>query len=203
MSKRWLHEHHSDQYVKRARSEGYASRAAYKLIELNERDQFIRRGMTVVDLGAAPGGWSQVASEIVGPKGRVVALDRLDMTPVSSVDFIQGDFTEQAALDELMSVLDGTPVDVVISDMAPNISGNKAVDQPRAVYLVELAINCAYDILKPGGVFLTKIFQGADVDILIKDLRKQFKQVKTRKPASSRSRSSEIFIFASGFESKS
>ncbi|PHQ80037.1 MAG: 23S rRNA (uridine(2552)-2'-O)-methyltransferase RlmE [Coxiella sp. (in: Bacteria)] len=198
-SKRWLHEHHNDVYVKRSREEGYASRAAYKLLELNDKDHFLKPGMTVVDLGSTPGGWSQVASKLIGHKGRVFALDLLPMDPIPGVTFLQGDFTESQVLDKLMAMIDGDAVDLVISDMAPNLSGNKGADQPRSVYLVELALDCAYNLLKKNGSFLAKIFQGEGVDVLIADMRKRFKTVRIRKPKASRARSSEIYIFATGF----
>ncbi len=198
-SKRWLQEHHSDQYVKRSREEGYASRAAYKLLELNEKDCFLKRSMTVLDLGAAPGGWSQVAREQVGPGGTVIALDILPMDPIHGVTFIQGDFTQQVVLDKLLEAVRGVQVDLVISDMAPNITGNKTVDQPRSVYLVELALDCAYSILKLNGTFVAKLFQGAGVDELLVGMKRHFRSVKSRKPKASRARSSEVYIVASGF----
>lgn len=199
MSKRWLHEHHSDHYVKQARGAGYASRAAYKLLELNDKDRFLKSGMTVVDLGAAPGGWSQVANDVVGKGGKVFALDILPMDPITGVTIIQGDFTEDVILEQLLTTIDGQQVDLVISDMAPNISGNKHIDQPRTLHLIELALDCAYKILKPNGVFLAKVFQGAGVDALMKDMQSYFKIVKVRKPKASRARSSEFYIFATGF----
>lgn len=198
-SKRWLNEHHSDEYVKRAREEGYASRAAYKLLELNSKDSFLRPGMTVVDLGAAPGGWSQVAMERIGRNGRVIAVDLLPMEPISGVTIIQGDFTEQQVLDSLLAAVPSGGVDLVMSDMAPNISGNKSVDQPRSVCLVELALDCAYKILNKNGTFLAKIFQGEGVDALLAAMKQHFKVVKIRKPKASRARSSEIYIFATDF----
>lgn len=199
MSKRWLKEHHTDLYVKRAREAGYASRAAFKLLELNDKDHFLKPGMTVVDLGAAPGGWSQVAADIVGPKGKVVALDILPMDPIDGVTFIRGDFTEMQVLDSLMTALDDQPVDLVISDMAPNLSGNRSVDQPRSIYLVELALDCAYNTLAENGTFLAKVFQGEGVEQLIAGMRAHFKTVKTRKPNASRARSSEIYLLATHF----
>lgn len=199
MSKRWLNEHHSDEYVKRAREEGYASRAAYKLLELDDKDHFIKSGMIVVDLGCAPGGWSQVVREKIGRKGQIIGVDLLPMESIEGVTFIQGDFTEQQVLDSLMEVVNGQPVDLVISDMAPNISGNKSVDQPRSVYLVELALDCSYKLLKKNGTFLAKVFQGEGVDAMMADMKQHFKSVKIRKPKASRSRSSEIYIFATGF----
>lgn len=198
-SKRWLNEHFNDTYVKQAQKEGYRSRAAYKLLEINTKDKIIKRGMRVVDLGAAPGGWSMVARDLVGPKGQVIALDILKMDPMAGVEIIQGDFTEQAVLDQLLKTLNNQPVDLVISDMAPNISGMKSIDQPRAMYLNELALECAQQILKPSGSFLAKLFQGAGVEEFVKALRPHFKQVKWRKPDASRARSREIYVLGTGF----
>ncbi len=198
-SKRWLSEHHSDFYVKKARDEGYRSRAAYKLLEIQEKERLIRPGMVVVDLGAAPGGWSIVANQLVGKTGQVYALDILPMDPIEGVEFILGDFTEQSTLDALLLHLNKRVVDVVFSDMAPNLSGNKSIDQPRMMLLLELAFECAGQILRPGGSFLTKIFQGEGIDAYIRALRKSFKIVKTRKPDASRSRSSEVYILAKDF----
>lgn len=147
-SRRWLAEHHSDEYVKRAREEGYASRAAYKLIELNEKDNFLKRGMTVIDLGSSPGGWSQVVAKKIGHEGHIIAVDLLPMEPIEGVTFIQGDFTEQLLLDQLLEMVGDKSIDLVLSDMAPNMSGNKGIDQPKSVYLVELALDCAYKLLK-------------------------------------------------------
>jgi len=200
MSKRWLEEHFSDPYVKRAQEMGYPSRAAFKLLDLQEKDHFLKSGMSVVDLGAAPGGWSMVAQKIVGEKGHVFALDLLPMDPMTGVTFIQGDFREDAVLEQLLLALDGRPVNAVISDMAPNISGQKSVDQPRSVHLVELAWDCAQQILQPGGTFLAKIFQGEGVDDLVRELKKHFKAVKLRKPKSSRPRSPEFYILGIGFQ---
>lgn len=199
MSKRWLQEHHSDQFVKRSKVDGYASRAAYKLLEVQKKDRLIRPGMTVVDLGAAPGGWSQVAAKLVGVRGKVIALDILEMDPIPNVTIIKGDFTEDAALDELLAVVGDDGIDVVISDMAPNFTGHKSVDQPRSMALTELAFDCAMRVLKPKGSFLVKVFQGEGVDNLLRDMRKNFRFVKSRKPLASRSRSSEIYILGSDF----
>ncbi len=195
-SKAWLHEHVTDRYVRQARQEGYRSRAAYKLLELARQDRLIRPGMTVVDLGAAPGGWSQVAAELAGSKGRVIAVDILAMQPVPGVTFIQGDFREDATLRALESALAGQQVDLVVSDMAPNISGIGMVDQARAAHLAELALEFAVKSLKPGGYFLVKGFQGEGYTELREQLRKHFRQLLTRKPAASRSRSSEIYLLA-------
>lgn len=199
MSKRWLNEHHTDEYVKRAREEGYVSRAAYKLLELDEKDQLFKPGMTVVDLGCAPGGWCQVVREKIGQNGQIIGVDLLDMKPVAGVEFIRGDFTDQQVLDKLLETIANREVDLVISDMAPNISGNKSVDQPRSVYLLELALDCAYKLLSKKGSFLAKVFQGEGVDALMADMKKHFKSVKIRKPKASRSRSSEIYILATEF----
>jgi 23S rRNA (uridine2552-2'-O)-methyltransferase len=195
-SKAWLHEHVTDRYVRQARREGYRSRAAYKLMELARQDQLIRPGMIVVDLGAAPGGWSQVAAELTGPKGRVVAVDILDMPALPGVSFIQGDFRDEATWQALEAALGGQPVDLVVSDMAPNISGIGMVDQARASHLADLALEFAVKCLKPGGNLLVKGFQGAGYSELRAQLRRHFQQVLTRKPAASRSRSSEMYLLA-------
>ena len=188
-SKGWLKEHFDDEYVKRSQREGYRSRACYKLLELNEKDRLIKPGMTVVDLGSAPGGWSQVAAELVGHKGRVIASDILPMDNLAGVDFVQGDFTEDQVFDSIMEIIGDSPVDLVISDMAPNMSGMAAVDQPQSMYLVELALDMARQVLKPGGVFVAKVFQGEGFDQLLRDMRKSFNTVQSRKPAASRARS--------------
>lgn len=197
-SKRWIDEHVNDEYVKKAADAGYRCRAVYKLLEIQERDHILKPGMRVVDLGAAPGGWTEMARQILGPKGDVCAIDLLEIEPIQGVHFIQGDFTEEVTLDALLAHLGGEPVDVVLSDMAPNISGQKSVDQPKALYLVELALDCALQILKPGGVFLTKVFQGAGAPELTKTMRQHFKTVKVRKPRASRARSSEIYLLCQG-----
>ena len=194
----WLREHFDDVYVKKAQQDGYRSRAVYKLLELNEKDHFIKPGMTVVDLGAAPGGWSQLASHLVGDNGRVVALDILPMDALAEVDFIQGDFREQEVLDRLLQTLNGAPVDLVMSDMAPNISGNKSVDMPRAMYLAELAVDLARQVLKPGGDLVMKVFQGEGFDALMQELKNSFSKVVIRKPKASRPRSKEVYILARG-----
>jgi 23S rRNA (uridine2552-2'-O)-methyltransferase len=198
-SHNWLREHFDDVYVKKAQQDGYRSRAVYKLLELNEKDRFIRPGMTVVDLGAAPGGWSQLAAHLVGDHGRVVALDILPMDALAGVDFILGDFREQEVLDRLMETLGGTPVDLVMSDMAPNISGNKSVDLPRAMYLAELALELARQVLKPGGDLVMKVFQGEGFDPLMKELKASFNKVVIRKPKASRPRSKEVYVLARGY----
>ena len=198
-SRQWLNEHFKDAFVQQAQKEQYRSRAAYKLLEIQDKDQLLKPGMTVVDLGAAPGGWSQVAAERVGPKGRVIALDILPMDPIAGVDFIQGDFTEQAILEELVRVVGESKIMLVLSDMAPNISGIKSVDQPRAMYLAELALDLAQNVLSKEGSFLVKVFQGEGFDHLLKQLRLHFTKVVSRKPKASRPRSREIYLLAKGF----
>ncbi|PMR81137.1 23S rRNA (uridine(2552)-2'-O)-methyltransferase RlmE [Halomonas urumqiensis] len=198
-SKGWLKEHFDDQYVQRSWQDGYRSRASYKLLELDEKDRLFRRGMTLIDLGAAPGGWSQVAAEKVGSDGIVIASDILEMDALAGVDFIQGDFTEDAVLDAILARLGERPVDLVMSDMAPNMSGMAAIDQPQAMYLVELALDLARQTLSPGGCFLAKVFQGEGFDEYFKELRGSFKRVVTRKPGASRARSREVYLLAEGF----
>ncbi len=199
-SDRWLKEHFDDVWVKKSREDGYRSRASYKLIELDEKDRLFRPGQVVVDLGAAPGGWSQVAVERVGDKGVVIASDILEMNPIAGVEFVQGDFTEQSVLDELLELLGDRRADVVISDMAPNMSGMAAVDIPNAMGLVELALDMAQQVLKPGGVFVAKVFQGEGFDALLAEMRKSFGTVVSRKPDSSRARSREIYQVCKGFK---
>ncbi|GAB6040622.1 23S rRNA (uridine(2552)-2'-O)-methyltransferase RlmE [Endothiovibrio diazotrophicus] len=198
-SRRWLKEHFDDEFVKRAQKEGWRSRAAFKLEELDLKDRLLKPGMAVVDLGAAPGGWTQYAARKIGEKGTIVALDILPMDPMADVTIIQGDFREQSVFDQLMAALDGHPVDLVMSDMAPNISGMKAVDQPRAMYLAELALDFARQALRPGGSFLTKVFQGEGIDDYFRELRASFGEVKTRKPKASRDRSREVYALARNF----
>lgn len=198
-SRRWLDRHFNDSYVIRAQKLGYRSRAAFKLQELQERDRLLGRGMRVLDLGAAPGGWTQVAVELVGPDGRVVALDLLEMEPLPGALILRGDFREEAVLAELMTALGGAPIDVVLSDMAPNISGIAAVDQPRAALLAELALDCARQVLKPGGALVVKMFQGEGFDALLADMRSAFRAVAIRKPAASRANSRECYLVAKGF----
>ena len=198
-SKAWLKEHREDPYVQQAVRDGYRSRACYKLLEVNAKDRLLRPGMTVVDLGSAPGGWSQIAAQLVGHKGRVVASDILPMDPLPGVEFIQGDFTEDAVFDALLNTLADDAPQMVMSDMAPNMSGMTAVDQPRAMYLVELALDLAVKILAPGGCFVTKLFQGEGVEPWLKDIRSHFDQVVTRKPEASRARSREVYIVGKGF----
>ena len=197
-SKQWLERHHRDEYVHRARAEGQRSRAVYKLEQIQQKDRILEAGQTVLDLGAAPGGWSEYASRVVGPRGRVLALDILPMDTIAGVEFLQGDFTEQQTLDELLALLGDRPVDLVLSDMAPNLSGVQSVDQPKSIYLVELALELARQQLKPGGGFVAKLFQGEGFDRLIAELREDFATVKLRKPAASSSRSSEIYAVCSG-----
>lgn len=198
-SRAWLREHFDDVYVQRAKERGYRSRACFKLLEIQEKDRIFRPGMTVVDLGAAPGSWSQVAAELVGDRGRVIASDILPMDNLAGVEFVLGDFTEEAVYNEILARLDGAPVDLVISDMAPNMSGLNAVDQPRSMYLVELALDFARQALKPGGAMLSKVFQGEGFDELQRELKRSFERVQTRKPAASRSRSREQYQLARGF----
>ncbi len=195
-----MQRHLNDEYVQRAQREGYRSRAAYKLLEIQEKDRLLRPGQVVVDLGAAPGGWSQVAARLVGRKGAVFALDILDMEPLPGVTFLQGDFREQAVLGRLMDLLAGRSVDLVISDMAPNISGMTAVDQPRSIYLCELALDFARRVLPEGGVFTTKIFQGEGFDQYLKELRQSFQRVVSRKPKASRPKSRELYLVATGYK---
>lgn len=198
-SSRWLKEHFADDYVKRAQREGYRSRAVYKLKEIQEKDKLLRPGMTVVDLGAAPGGWSQLLAEMVDPGGRVVAMDILPMDSLAGVEFLQGDFHEEATLEALLTLLANQPVDLVTSDMSPNMSGIKAVDQPKGMYLVELALEFATQVLRPGGNFLCKVFQGEGFDALLGDMRRRFASTATRKPQSSRSRSPELYLLARNY----
>ncbi len=197
-SKKWLDEHFSDEYVLRAQQEGYRSRACYKLLEINKTDRLLKAGMTVVDLGAAPGSWSQIAANLVGHKGKVVALDILEMDPIPDVDFVHGDFREDAVLEALMATIDGRPVDLVMSDMAPNTSGVKAIDQPRSIYLCELALELALLVLKPGGNMLIKVFHGEGFDEFLRSCRQSFTKVVSRKPEASRNRSREIYLVAQG-----
>ncbi|EKE74028.1 23S rRNA (uridine(2552)-2'-O)-methyltransferase RlmE [Gallaecimonas xiamenensis] len=199
-SSRWLKEHFDDPYVLEAQKRGLRSRAVFKLEEIQQKDKLIRAGMTVVDLGAAPGGWSQLASELVGEQGEVIACDILPMDPLPGVAFLQGDFREEAVLNALLERIGGRQVDVVLSDMAPNMSGTKGVDQPRAMYLVELALDMCHQVLAPGGSFAVKVFMGEGFEDYIKAVRAAFTTVKSRKPDSSRSRSSEVYIVATGYK---
>ncbi|MGB3609104.1 MAG: 23S rRNA (uridine(2552)-2'-O)-methyltransferase RlmE [Cellvibrio sp.] len=199
-SNRWLEEHVNDPYVKKAQVDGYRARAAYKLLELNEKDKLIRPGMLVVDLGSAPGSWSQIAGRLVGVKGRVIASDILPMDALEHVDFIQGDFTEDEVFDQIMEKLGGARADLVISDMAPNISGVDVADQAASMYLVELALDMARQVLKPKANFVAKVFHGEGYDDYVKDVRTSFEKVVIRKPDASRPRSREVYVVAKGFK---
>jgi 23S rRNA (uridine2552-2'-O)-methyltransferase len=199
-SKRWLNEHFDDEYVRRAQQEGYRSRAIYKLIEIQQKDHILKPGMTVIDLGAAPGGWSEYAVKKLGGKGRIIALDILPMEPVSGVEIILGDFREDEVLAQLLDVIGETGADLVISDMAPNISGMEVVDIPRSYYLADLALDLARQVLKPGGGLLVKLFQGEGFDGYQKALKQSFKRVVMRKPKASRARSREIYALATGYK---
>lgn len=196
----WLREHVNDPYVKQAQKDGYRSRASYKLIQLNEKDNLIRPGMLIVDLGSAPGGWSQVAGSLVGDKGTVVATDILPMDPVKNVEFIQGDFTQEAVLNQILALLEGRKPDLILCDIAPNITGIDVADQASSMYLVELALDMARQVLKPKGDFIAKVFQGAGSDAYLKELRTSFEKVLIRKPAASRPRSREVYVVAKGFK---
>ncbi|MGC1386382.1 MAG: 23S rRNA (uridine(2552)-2'-O)-methyltransferase RlmE [Steroidobacteraceae bacterium] len=198
-SARWLSEHASDEYVKRAQREGWRSRAVFKLAEIQQGERLLRPGIRCVDLGAAPGGWSQYAARIVGGTGRIVATDILPMDSIAGVDFVQGDFREQGVLEQVMSHVGAAKVDLVLSDMAPNMAGIDAVDQPRSIYLAELALEFAERVLAPGGDTLVKLFQGAGFDQIIKDARRRYGRVVTKKPKASRSRSPEIYLLARQF----
>jgi len=197
-SKAWMREHVTDRYVKLAQAEGARSRAAYKLQQIDERDRLLKPGMTVVDLGAAPGGWAQIAAKRVAPGGRVIAVDLLEMPALAGVVFIRGDFRSEATLAELERLLGNQPVDLVLSDMSPNITGIASVDQARAGTLAELALEFALKHLKPQGNFLVKSFQGEGFEAFVKVLRRHFTQVVTRKPRASRSRSSEVYLLGKG-----
>ena len=199
-SKKWLDEHVNDPYVKKAQIDGYRSRASYKLIEINEKDNLFRPGNVVMDLGSAPGGWSQIVVPMVGEKGRVIASDILHMDSIIGVDFIQGDFTDAGVYEQILETLGDDRVDVVISDMAPNLSGVNTTDQYASMYLVELALDMARNVLKPGGSFCAKVFQGVGYDEYVKDVRSSFNKVLVRKPAASRPRSREVYIVGKGFK---
>ncbi|MCG6936548.1 MAG: 23S rRNA (uridine(2552)-2'-O)-methyltransferase RlmE [Gammaproteobacteria bacterium] len=207
-SKTWLKEHFDDEYVRRSQQDEYRSRAIYKLIEIDQKDHLIKPGMTIIDLGAAPGGWSEYCAKKLGKTGTVVALDILPMEPIDGVTILQGDFRENAVFDELMSIMaaaatennsEGNNADLVISDMAPNISGMDAIDMPKAYYLCELALDLARQVLKPGGGFLVKLFQGDGFDVYTKELKASFSRVVMRKPKASRARSREVYALATGF----
>lgn len=199
-SGRWLKEHFDDVYANEARKQGYRSRAYFKIEELSKKDNLLKPGMTVVDLGAAPGGWSQYAAHVVGEQGQVISCDILPMDPLPGVDFLQGDFREEAVLNALLNRIDGKTVDLVMSDMAPNMSGNMSIDQAGSMYLVELALDMCHQVLKKNGNFVAKVFQGAGFEQYVKDLRSCFNAVKIRKPDSSRARSREVFIVATGYK---
>lgn len=202
-SQRWLDRQASDPYVRRSKAEGYRSRAAYKLLEIDRKDRLLRPGLCVVDLGAAPGGWAQVAAQAVGRRGRVLALDLLEMAPIDGVDIITGDFHDDAVLAQALDWLGadgaGRGADLVLSDMAPNVSGMRAVDQPRSMLLVELAMDFAERVLKPGGDLVVKAFQGTGFDEALRALRGRFDKVVCRKPEASRSQSRETYFVAKGF----
>ncbi|WP_406609185.1 23S rRNA (uridine(2552)-2'-O)-methyltransferase RlmE [Agarivorans sp. JK6] len=199
-SKRWLTEHFDDHYVQKAQKLGLRSRAVFKIEEIQNKDKLLKSGMTVVDLGAAPGGWSQYCVEQVGLDGHVIACDILPMDPIAGVDFLCGDFREEEVLNALLERVGEKKVDVVLSDMAPNMSGNNNVDQSRAMYLVELALDMCREVLAPKGSFAVKVFQGEGFDQYLQQVRSMFTSVKTRKPDSSRARSREVYIVASGFK---
>jgi 23S rRNA (uridine2552-2'-O)-methyltransferase len=201
-SKKWLQRHFNDHYVQAAQKAGYRSRAVFKLLEIQEKDRIIRPGQVVVDLGAAPGGWSQIAAPIVGEKGDVIAMDILPIDPLPGVTFIEGDFTKQDVHDALLATLNGREVDLVMSDIAPNISGMRAVDQPKAMYLVELALDFAQTTLKPGGDFVVKVFQGEGFDAYLQAMRQSFERVVIRKPKASRPKSREVYMLGRGFKAQ-
>ena len=200
-SHRWMQRHVNDEYVKRSKREGYRSRAAYKLLEIQEKDHLLKPGLVVVDLGAAPGGWSQVAAELVGAKGAVIAIDLLEMDSIPGVTFIQADFRDDAGLHALEAALDGRAVDLVISDMAPNVSGMAAVDQPRAMHLVELALDFCTQHLRPGGGFVCKVFHGEGFDAWMREVKQRFGRAATRKPKASRAKSREVYLVAGNYHS--
>ncbi|MBT4882747.1 MAG: 23S rRNA (uridine(2552)-2'-O)-methyltransferase RlmE [Glaciecola sp.] len=198
--KKWMEEHLNDPYVKKAQVDGYRSRASYKLIEINEKDKLYQSGNIVMDLGSAPGGWSQVIAPVVGSKGRVIASDILPMDGIVGVSFIQGDFTDERVYDAILNLLGDDRVDTVVSDMAPNLSGVNTTDQYSSIYLVELALDMARNVLKPGGCFCAKVFQGVGYEEYVKDVRKSFSKVIIRKPAASRARSREVYVVGKGFK---
>lgn len=199
-SKKWLHEHFKDKYVIKSKKEGVRSRAVYKLQEINDRDKLIKAGNVVIDLGSAPGGWSELAGSIVGHKGLVVASDILPMDNINNVEFVQGDFNQPIILERIEKLVENRAVSLVLSDMAPNISGIPSVDQARMMNLAELALDLANSVLSPGGDMLIKVFQGAGVDEFKQEIRKSFKKLVVRKPDASRSRSREIYLLARGFD---
>ena len=199
-SNEWLRRHVNDPFVKQAQLDGYRSRSAYKLIELNEKDRLIKPGMRILDLGSAPGGWSQVAGKLVGKKGRVLATDILPMDPIANVDFVQGDFNDDAVVAQLLAWLEGGKFDLIISDIAPNLSGIDSADQAGSMYFLELALDTVRKTLKSGATFAAKMFQGSGSDEYVKELRKSFEKVLIRKPAASRAQSREVYIVAKGFK---
>jgi len=194
----WLREHHDDKYVLQARRDGYRSRAVYKLIEIQQKDQILKPGQFVVDLGAAPGGWSEYAAQFIGSKGRLIAVDLLPIDPIAGAEIIQGDFTEDEILDQILNLCQGQKIDLVLSDMAPNLSGMDSVDQPKSMYLAELALELASENLAANGQFVTKLFQGEGFDSYKSSLQKTFKSLKLRKPDASRPRSREVYAVCSG-----
>lgn len=197
-SRQWVHDHINDPYVKQAQAQGYRSRAAFKLLQIDERDHLLAPGKVVVDLGSTPGGWSQVVSKKVAPGGRVIALDLLPMDPVPGVHFIHGDFREDEVLEQLVAALEGKPVGLVLSDMAPNLSGIAVTDQARSIHLLELALEFSRQYLKPGGDMLVKVFQGSGFEALRRDMEQLFSSVAVRKPDSSRDRSAEVYLLCRG-----
>lgn len=199
-SSRWLQEHFKDEFVLAAQKQGWRSRAVFKLIEMDEKDKLFKPGMLVVDLGAAPGSWSEYAVKKVKPNGKVIALDILPIEPLTDVDFIQGDFTEDEPLEALKALIQDKKVDIVMSDIAPNLSGNKMIDQPRVMYLAELALTFAQEHLKPQGKFLIKLFQGSEFESYVKQLRETFKTLAIKKPKASRGRSREVYLLAQGLK---
>lgn len=198
-SKAWMQEHLDDHYVQRAWQDGYRSRASYKLLEIQEKDKVLRPGMNVLDLGSAPGGWCQVAGKLLDGRGRVIATDILPMDALPDVTFIQGDFREQSVCDQILDVVGGEPIDLVICDMAPNMTGNTTVDMPRAMYLCELALDMAVRVLKPKGTFVVKVFQGEGFEAYRHAVQERFQVVRSRKPGASRARSREVYFVATGF----
>ena len=198
-SRRWLAEHRNDSFVRQSKEQGFRSRAAFKLVEIDDRDGVFRSGDVVLDLGAAPGGWSQVACERVGPRGRVVALDKEPMAPIPGVEFVAGDFLDAAVLDRLLNVLGGREPRVVISDMAPNLSGMNAMDQPRALWLAECVLDLCRRVLAPGGDLLVKVFQGEGFDDFVASVRHSFAKLYVRKPSASRGRSREVYLLARSY----
>jgi 23S rRNA (uridine2552-2'-O)-methyltransferase len=199
-SQQWLKEHHDDEFVLKARRDGYRSRAVYKLIEIQQKDRVLKPGQFVLDLGAAPGGWSEYVAQIAADGGRLIAVDLLAIEPIAGVDIIQGDFTEQMTLDKILELVDKKPIDLVLSDMAPNLSGVDTVDQPKSMYLAELAFELARDCLNPKGQFVVKLFQGEGFEQFTSSLRQNFNSVKFRKPRASRARSREIYAVCGGLK---